>query len=566
VEARIRLDALVCSDVCVPVAMDLALSVPPGEAAPDGPAANLIERWASLVPGDGVAAGLSLTGAAAANGGRTLVVEAAAREPFSMPDVFVEAPPEWAFGTPEITLGPAGATLSAALPVLQAPQGAALAGLPLILTLVDGARAVEAAASVGTSSPIGAPTGAGPGLLAMLAAAVLGGLILNLMPCVLPVLSLKLVAVLGKAGKAPAEVRLGFLAGAAGILASFLVLAAALSGLKAAGLAVGWGIQFQQPLFLVFMILLLTLFACNLLGLFEVVLPHRLADAAGRASGGRGLAGHFATGAFATLLATPCSAPFLGTAVGFALSRGAPEIFAIFAAVALGLALPWLAVAAMPGAARLLPRPGPWIVTLRRLLALALFATAAWLIVVLSAEVSPIAAWLTAALVAGIGLLIWGRTRTLGAARLALGMAAVLLAVLAFALPGRVPGIAGEAAAEATSWAAFDEARIPGLVAEGKVVLVDVTADWCLTCQANKLFVLGRGEVARRLAGDGVVPMRADWTRPDEAIAAYLARWDRYGIPFYAVYGPAAPDGITLPEILTEEAVLAALARAGGAG
>jgi suppressor for copper-sensitivity B len=248
------------------------------------------------------------------------------------------------------------------------------------------------------------------------------------------------------------------------------------------------------------------------------------------------------------------------------LSRGTVEIFAVFAAVAVGLALPYLAVAAVPGCARLLPRPGPWIATLRRFLSLALIATAAWLLMVLAVQVSPLAAWLTAALMAGIMLLLWGRARALGRVRLATGAAAAVLAAVAFAVPGQVAGTARGAAADAAAWEAFDEARIPGLVAEGKVVLVDVTADWCLTCQANQLLVLGRGEVAYRLEGDAVVAMRADWTRPDDAIAAYLARWGRYGIPFYAVYGPAAPEGIALPEILTDAAVLGALAQAGGAG
>lgn len=352
----------------------------------------------------------------------------------------------------------------------------------------------------------------------MLGTALLGGFILNLMPCVLPVLSLKLMSLVRHAGEGRGRLRAGLLASAAGIIASFLMLAAVTAGLKAAGLAVGWGVQFQQPLFLGFMIAVLLLFAGSMAGLFEIPLPRFIAD---RVSGpeGSGLGGAFLTGAFATLLATPCSAPFLGTAVGFALAAGTTEILAIFAALGLGMASPYLLAAAFPAVAGWLPRPGRWMVGLRRVMALALLGTAAWLGLVLDA-----------------------------------------------ALRGPAPVTAlaaGQNGGGGARWAAFDEAAIAGHVAAGRVVLVDVTADWCVTCQANKKFVLNRDPVAATLADPRVVALRADWTRPDEAIAAYLARHGRYGIPFNMVYGPGAPAGIALPELLSASAVLAALAQAG---
>ena len=206
------------------------------------------------------------------------------------------------------------------------------------------------------------------------------------MPCVLPVLSLKLLSVIGHGGASPARVRNGFLATAAGILVSFLVLASAAVAMKLGGGAVGWGIQFQHPEFLIVVALVLTLFACNLWGLFEMRLPGRLAHAAAGAGDGTGLGGHFATGVFATLLATPCSAPFLGTAIGFALARGAGEIYAVFTALGIGLALPYLAVAAAPGIAVRLPRPGRWMTILRYVLGGALAATVVWLLSVLAIQ------------------------------------------------------------------------------------------------------------------------------------------------------------------------------------
>ncbi|HWA47340.1 MAG TPA: thioredoxin family protein, partial [Dongiaceae bacterium] len=216
----------------------------------------------------------------------------------------------------------------------------------------------------------------------------------------------------------------------------------------------------------------------------------------------------FFTGVLATALATPCSAPFVGTAVGFALARGPVEILAIFLALGLGLAAPYLAVATAPDLVRLLPRPGRWMRWLKSLLALTLLGTAIWLVSIIGVQT---------------GLLSGGA----GGGRIA--------------------------------WVKFDETAIAGQVADGKIVFVDVTADWCLTCQANKKLVLDRDPVAARLQGGDVVPMKADWTNPDPAISTFLERHGRYGIPFNIVYGPAAPDGLKLPELLTDADVLDAL-------
>ncbi|MBX6323710.1 MAG: thioredoxin family protein, partial [Rhodospirillaceae bacterium] len=411
----------------------------------------------------------------------------------------------------------------------------------------------------------------GGGLAAALGAALLGGLVLNLMPCVLPVLSLKLLGVLGLGGAARAVVRRSFLATAAGILTAFLALGGVLAVLKAGGAAVGWGIQFQQPAFLVAMAFVLVLFACNLWGWFEVPLPRwASAVAAGGGEGDRhgSLAGAFMTGLLATLLATPCSAPFLGTAVGFALSQGTGEILSIFAVLGLGLALPYLGVAALPRLATALPRPGRWMLVLRRVLGVGLLGTAVWLLSVLSAEVAPAAAAVVAALLAAAALALALRPRLPQGARLATPALVALLAAAALVAPGRLgepaatDGGAPRADAAGAHWRPWDPAAIPGLVAQGNVVFVDVTADWCVTCQVNRRLVLEDAAVAARLGGPGVVTMLADWTRPSEAIAGYLASFGRYGIPFNVVYGPGAPRGIMLPELLSAAAVFDALDRA----
>jgi suppressor for copper-sensitivity B len=404
----------------------------------------------------------------------------------------------------------------------------------------------------------------GDGLFAILGLALIGGLILNLMPCVLPVLAIKLLGVVNKGGRSRRDVRLGFLASSAGILFTFLALGAATIAAKAAGSAVGWGVQFQQPLFLAALALLCVLFAGNLWDLFEIRLPAKVAGNMVARDPDHSFAGDFLSGVFATVLATPCSAPFLGTAIGFALAGGPIDILAVFAALGSGMALPYLLVALFPDLANRLPRPGGWIVTLRRVLGLALLATAAWLVSVLAVQAGNLAALSVGACLAVLLSLLWAQRR--GLQRVVALVSVTAVGVVVFVPPSLFParGLTDQAPIAHRLWHPFDAAQIPTLVAEGRVVIVDVTADWCITCRVNEKLVLDRAPVVTALAQHNVVAMKADWTRPSEPIASYLAGFGRYGIPFSVVYGPDAPHGIPLPEILTSASVMAALKTAGG--
>jgi suppressor for copper-sensitivity B len=572
--ANLALDYLVCEKICIPYQATLALELPAGPAQPSAHA-HLIDRFAARVPGDGAGAGVAIE-SAAWRGGRSPTIRVIARSsllPFDKPDVIVELPPDGApsagFGRPDVDLAEGGRLAVLRIPVradAAAKAGLDLAGTRVTLTLVDGVRAMERTVVLEPGLPMPEPISIG--LAAVLGIALLGGLILNLMPCVLPVLSIKLLNFVGQGGAARSRIRRNFLASAAGIVVSFVGLAVVLIGLKGAGATVGWGIQFQQPAFLIFMALVVTLFAANLWGWFEIRLPGAVSVPAGSAPQEERARGAFFTGVLATLLATPCSAPFVGTAVGFALAQGPAEILAVFVALGGGLAAPYILVAAVPGLAARMPRPGLWMVRLRAVLGLALLATALWLLSVLAAQVN-----LSGAIVVGLGLaailgILWS-VRAAGSAGGWAGRVAVLaLALLVFVVPDRFASpTAMQTAAAPTApgaWHPFDVQAIETLVAQGRVVFVDVTADWCITCQVNKTAVVSRGEVAARLADGRVVPMRADWTRPNDEIARYLANFGRYGIPFNVVYGPAAPEGIPLPEILTRDAVLAAFEQALG--
>lgn len=569
-----QVNALACSEICVPLEASLSLDLPAGPAEPTA-FTQLLNRWTAQVPRDLPGPDLTVVSARASGdaqsstAGPTLVLTVTSDRPMDGLDVFPEGPDGLSYGKPEIALSASALAATVRVPVGTRGE-ARLDGAELRLTLVDGERFAERPVTVAA----GAPPPAAVDLWVVLGLALLGGLILNLMPCVLPVLSLKLVSVLDYGGVERGAIRRGFLASAAGIVASFLLLAGLLAGLKSAGVAVGWGIQFQQPLFLAAMATIVLLFAANLWGWFEVALPRALADIGGRlpAEGaqGKGLVGHFLTGAFAALLATPCSAPFLGTAVGFALARGPVEILSVFAVMGIGLALPYLAVAALPSIARALPRPGRWMVSFRRVLALALLATGVWLLTVLAAQIGQ------------AGALVMGGVFVLAAVVLALlhragrggaGLTGAALLVAVLAVAGLFPSghesapqrVATTQTGEAIDWKPFDRAEIDRMVAEGAVVFVDVTADWCITCKVNKQLVLEVDPTAALLSGDAVTAMQADWTNPDPAISDYLASFGRYGIPFNAVYGPAAPQGIALPELLSAAAVTDAISRAGGA-
>jgi suppressor for copper-sensitivity B len=567
---KLGLDYLICEKICIPYEASLALDLPSGPPQATE-YAQLIDRFSARVPRDGANVGLAIERVAWHGGGAPAIsVIARAQNPFGNPDVYVEGPAngDWSrlgFGRPETTYSEDGKRAVLRIPVRAEAEVTAnsstFIGAPVTLTLVDGARAMEATLNLAAGLPT--PQIAESGFIAILAIAFIGGLILNLMPCVLPVLSLKLIGFVGLSGAEHRRIRRNFVASASGIVASFLALAMALISLKMAGATIGWGIQFQQPGFLAFMAVVLAAFAANLWGWFEIRLP-ALSVGPGRVPHEESVAGAFFTGVLATLLATPCSAPFVGTGVGFALARGPGEILAVFLMLGLGLALPYLAVAVFPSLAAHLPRPGLWMTRLRAILGLALAATAIWLLTVITAQLGISAASVIAALLLVLLALLWAMRHRQG---VLVSAVVVVAAVSGIVLPGRFSSpayLAVTARPDGPAWQKFDLSAVETLVLGGRVVFVDVTADWCITCQVNKTAVVSRGTVADRLADGSVVPMRADWTRPDPAIARYLASFGRYGIPFNVVYGPGAPAGIVMPEILTADAVLEAFRRAQG--
>jgi thiol:disulfide interchange protein DsbD len=395
------------------------------------------------------------------------------------------------------------------------------------------------------------------GLVAAILFALAGGVILNLMPCVFPVLALKAMALLHSAHDRRLARRHGLLY-LAGVVASFLALGGLLVALRAGGEALGWGFQLQLPWVVGGLALLMFAMGLSLSGVYQI--GGRFMNLGAELAGGEGDRASFFTGVLAVLVASPCTAPFMGPALGFAATQPAVLALAVFAALGIGLALPIVLVSFAPRLARLLPRPGPWMETFKQAMAFPLYLTAVWLLWVLGRQVGVdgVAAVLAGAAVMALGLWLIGRFPT-RAARVA-GAAAVALALLGLAWAADRDGLDGAVASRSEGiHEPWTPARLAELRAAGRPVLVNMTAAWCITCLANERVALASERFRAELDRHGVTYLKGDWTHRDPEITAYLAR---YGVPLYVVYPRGTGDGETLPQLLTPDLVSQALARA----
>jgi thiol:disulfide interchange protein/DsbC/DsbD-like thiol-disulfide interchange protein len=394
----------------------------------------------------------------------------------------------------------------------------------------------------------------------------IGGLILNLMPCVLPVISLKIFGFIKQAGESRWSIFSHGLAFSAGIFAWFLGLAAVIIALKSGGSEVTWAFQFQNPWFNVVIGSVVFVFALNLAGVFEVVLPGRATTAMESAGSTTGLGGSFFQGVFATLLATPCTAPFLGTALGFAFGQTAPVIAAMFASVAFGMAAPYLLLSARPGWMKLLPRPGAWMERLKQFMAFPLFATLVWILSILGGQRGVEGVVWFGAFMLCLAFAAWLYGSFCGPLTRPFARTLVLALIIATSLAGgwyflgQKFAQVGKQNADSITWVDFSAARLQAEIAAGKNVFVDFTADWCITCKFNERTAINTPAVRALLAQKNVVPIKADWTNANPEITAALKKFGRVGVPFYVIYPAAdAANPIVLPELLTESILVNAL-------
>jgi thiol:disulfide interchange protein len=394
--------------------------------------------------------------------------------------------------------------------------------------------------------------------------ALLGGIVLNLMPCVFPVLSLKLLGLAGAVDRGAQRHHAA--AYALGVILSFTLLGGGLLILRAGGAAIGWGFQLQSPVVVGLLAYLLFAMGLSLSGVADFGLG--LAGVGDRFAGRGGLAGAFATGILATVVATPCTAPFMGAALGFALLAPPPLALAVFVALGVGLAAPLALATLVPGLARLLPRPGHWMALFKQLLAFPLYGTVAWLIWVLIQEVGPDGALAALFGLVCVGFAVWvygctrlaGPTmRRVGAGLAAAGTAAALVLAMTAAPAGARPE-GTRAARDELGYELFSPARLAALAAEHRPVFVNMTAAWCLTCLVNEHTTLDRAVVRRAFADRQIVALKGDWTRQNPDITAFLQQFGRSGVPLYLLYDRTGAPTI-LPQILTEGEILAAVGK-----
>lgn len=620
VQLRAAADWLMCAESCMPGDAKVALTLP---VAADRGAENAAVAkafaelprdpapWGVSARRDGAKVFLTLTapqGAAAAHVPEGLhFFEEQALIDYAAPQTVTAGKGTWSLELATVADAPADAARLKGLLVAKngwtAGEGyAALAvDVPLAAAKAAGASVTAAvgsptggateasapapggsgAAGAGATASVGATDGAAAstGLVGTVLLAFLGGVVLNLMPCVFPVLGIKVLGFVNQAGSDRGKVVLHGLVFTAGVLASFWALAGALLALRAGGEQLGWGFQLQSPAFVYGMAVFMLVFALNLSGLFEVGLSATGAGAGLQSQ--EGLGGSFFTGMLATLVATPCSAPFLAPALGAALALSAVESLVVFTAIAVGLSAPYLLLSLFPSAVKLLPRPGAWMETFKQLMAFPLYATVGWLVWVLAAQTAGDDYGLLMILFAFVlvAMAAWAYGRFGQAhgkpSRQRWGTAAALALLVggvALGWPQPPPAVgssstgAGGASgkgAYAVAWQPWSPEAVAAAQAAGRTIYVDFTARWCATCQTNKAAVFSSSEVLAELARRDVLLLKADWTNKDPRITQELAKFQRSAVPFNVIYHPGQAAPRVLPELLTPGIVLDALRSAG---
>ncbi len=559
---------LVCADICIP--QDAAFSVPitVGPAGNDTAASASIAATHAALPQRATwPASASLSDGVLQITARPEIadkVTGAVFFPYDEGVIVNAAPQEMRISGGEVRLSIPTGEKAAAL-ATPAEPGAKPTLNGLLVVQADGANAIgyEIAAPLGTAASANADATAAMPLAVALLLAFLGGIILNVMPCVLPVLVMKAMSFISRGAQDAGALRRDGLAYTAGVMAAFAVLVAVLLALRAGSSAVGWGFQLQSPPFVATLAFIMLALGLSLSGVFTIGGSFGMGQSL--ASRG-GMSGSFFTGLLAVVVATPCTAPFMGAALGFALTQTPAMTIVIFEALALGLAFPYLVISFAPGIARRLPKPGVWMERVKQVLAFPLYGAAAWLVWVLSQQVDAVgfAVALSGLVFVGFAAWLWGTAPSASPRgqmwAKATAAASILIAVWAVAeLRGQSPATAtAERTAPAANYEPYSETRLAQLRAEGRPVFVNFTAAWCISCLVNERVALSRPEVVAALEGQNVAYLKGDWTNRNTEIAEALHKLGRDGVPLYVLYSPQGETKI-LPQVLTPSLMVEAL-------
>ncbi len=554
-----NVDWLVCEKICIPGSAKLALTLPQSTTSSSANA-ELFGRYIKLLPKDAAPADLQMTDWQNAASKISATLHSADFSKYHFADFYPLPDEKAVVGHPEVQLG--GSELKVTVP-FEGDSPKALPGLLILAQSANDSNRVGAYISLGTPSSQ-AKTSAprqSRGLLTFLLFGFIGGFILNLMPCVLPVISLKIFGFIQQAGKDRRAILRSGLWFVAGIFVWFLGLALLLIALKAAGHQITWATQFTNPYFVLILSVIVLVFALDLFGVFEITLPQALMHHLVHSAEREGEAGSFFQGLFATMLATPCTAPFLGTAVGFAFTQSGLVILAMFAAIAAGMGAPYLALSAQPGWLKFLPKPGSWMVRVKQFMGFLLLATLLFLIYVLGEQRGVEGAIWASAFLLIIAIACWLKGAFV-LPTISFGKRAFVLSVIAILSLAGGTYFIGDKFADSTAgtvagdWQPFTPEKLNSELAEDHVVFVDFTAAWCITCKFNEKTVLESVAVQDAFRRRGIVKLRADWTNGDPAITRILQQFGRPGVPMYVLYHGQGGEPYLFPELLTKSMIL----------
>jgi len=565
---------LVCKEICIPGSAELEVLVPTGSGGPSEQS-NLFRATEQMLPQSSPPP-FSIEWV---QRGEELVADISGLPPESEVDFFPTPSEGQIVSHPVIEkVGPdASISISAHPPLsglLVLKEGQARLGWPIKSGSLR-ASGGEPKPPLPTDQAVSVTPLPTPSLLSALFYGLIGGLILNLMPCVLPVISLKIFGFIKQAGDSPQKILRHGLAFTAGIFLWFLGLGAIISVLKLSGAEVTWAFQFQNPWFNFAIATIVFAFALNLFGVYEILLPGKAASAMSE-SGGDGYGGSFFQGIFATLLATPCTAPFLGTALGFAFSQSPFVIMAMFGSIAVGMALPYLLLSAQPAWLKFLPKPGAWMEKVRQFMGFPLIATLLWLLSVLFTQkgfggVLAVSAFL---LCLALSLWIYGAfcgpltkpSQRAGALTVSIVItisAAWFFIADQFAKSSPPASTLSSESADGIQWIPFEAGTVQQLIGSNRTVFVDFTADWCISCKFNERTAIDQPNVREFVKENNIAMVKADWTNQNASITQALKAFGRVGVPFYVIYPAERPqDPIILPELLTQDIVLNGLKEA----
>jgi thiol:disulfide interchange protein/DsbC/DsbD-like thiol-disulfide interchange protein len=548
-----KTDWLVCQSLCVPGRAELSLTLT-GGANTASDAAPIFQKFASMIPkqpASPIAVGFSRVG-------KNLVLTVGGVAKNEAIDFFPIPPDDAVIG--HVAPSQNGLTIPIDTEVKPIDR---MDGV-LVVGSGDSRKGYEINGTtiLTTTKPgsSGVPSVGLVGILQMLGFAMIGGLILNVMPCVLPVISLKIFGFVSEAGMEPKKAFRLSMAFSFGIIGCFAALAAIVVLLRAAGAQIGWGFQFQDPRFIFLISCLVFAFSLNLFGVFELSVSAQATKGLANLARGQGYGGAFFQGVFATVLATPCTAPFLGTASAFAFAQAGWVTFLVFLFIGLGMALPYLLLAVNPGWLRYLPKPGEWMLRLKQCMGFLLVGTLLWLVWILGQMKGVDAVVQLGAILLVIAILAWikgsfwtpmstGRSRAL----------AIVAMVFVLFLAGAAYGFVTKPSQ--LVWRPFSKSTLDEALAAGKPVFIDFTADWCLTCKSNERFAIDTPSVRQAFLKRDVVALKADWTKGDPAITQILKQYGRAGVPMYLIYPSGIKEGqpVLLPELITSQSVLDAL-------